>query len=1005
MARKLIWEIRADGTRVAAIQMTSPDATGLRMGLRIDRLPDQAIFRFSAPGSAFEHVFSGVEVKGVLKRNRDAGDTSDGARTFWSPYIEGDTVTLELELPPGVEVSELAVAVPLLSHFFVSPSASPDVNEPRIGESATCNLDVSCYSESALSNATAKMVFTAEGGGSYLCTGTLLNDRASSGTPYFLSANHCISKQSVASTLQTFWFYRSSFCNSRSLSATSVSRSGGAQLLYASARTDTSFMRLGSAPPAGAMYSGWAASGLSVGTAITGIHHPAGDLQKISFGSLNGYRTCLVTNPTTGGFTCQDSSQVASTFFNVLFTSGTTEGGSSGSGLFANVGTSGKVLVGQLYGGNSSCSNRSGTNYYGRFDIAYAAALNVWLDSSGNPATHVLSVARQGTGNGTVASVPGGISCGSACSASFGAGASVVLSATPAVGSVFGGWSGACSGLSSCVVSMTAAQNVVANFVGPSITLATALDNSTLAWSSGGAAPFFGQTSAYTTGGSSARSGNIGDLQSSSLSTLVTGPGQLSFDWKVSSEADYDYLTVSVDGVTQYRISGESVWISTVLSIPAGAHTVKWEYAKDTYVSDGEDAGWVDHIVYTPTTSAVSALRNGNFESGTLGWIQSPAFILGAPPAGVPAASTGSARVAWFCGYSQCADTLYQDITVASGASSALLSFSYYVQTLETTLSRIYDYLTVEVRSVASSARLALLTTISNLSTKNRWLSFSADLKEYAGQTIRLWFSAFSDSTLTTSFVVDDVSLNVVSAAAATGVEPQNGWWWNAAEGGRGFAIERQGDKIFIGGFLYETSGVATWYVATLVRQVNGSYAGEFSRYAGGQTLTGAFRAASSISKVADVVLNFTSSTAGTLRVTPVGGISSSIILQRFPISAPVSFAASAASFQSGWWWNPAEPGRGYFIEVQGSQAFLVVFTYEASGQPTWYVANANLAGNLGLSGRLQQYGEGQSLQGSYRAPVPTTSPGELVFLFSSSSEGSLVLPDGRLIDLRRFTF
>lgn len=1005
VSQKLIWETRANGVRTAALQMSSPGAAGLRMGVRIDRLPDEATLRFSAAADVIAHAFTAVEMKAVLQRNREAGDTSEAARTFWSPYMDGDTLTVELDLPANADVSRIAIAVPLLSHFFVSPAAADEVNEPRIGEAAYCNADVSCYAESALSNATAKMVYTGDGGASYSCTGTLLNDRASSGTPYFLSANHCISKQSQASTLQTFWFYRSASCNSRVLSSAAVTRSGGATLLYSSSRTDTSFMRLNSTPPAGAMFSGWAASSLSVGTAITGLHHPVGDLQKISLGSLSGYRTCLVINPTTGGFTCQDSSQAASTFFNVLFTTGTTEGGSSGSGLFANVGD-GKVLVGQLYGGSSSCSNRSGSNTYGRFDVAYNTALSAWLDAAGNPTTHVLTVAKQGAGNGTVVSVPGGISCGSACSASFSTGSTVILTATPAAGSSFAGWGGACAGtLPSCFVSMSSAQNVVANFTTPPVTLATALDNAQQVWITAGTAPFFGQSAAYTTGGAAARSGKVGNLQSSSLSTMVTGPGQLSFDWKVSSEADYDYLTVSLDGGMQYRISGESAWISSVLDVPSGNHTVKWEYSKDEFVSDGEDAGWVDNVKFAHSGATVSALRNGDFESGTVGWVPSSSFILWPTPTRIPAATPGSTRAAWMCGYNECADTLYQDVTIAAGASSALLSFSYYVESAELSLSRVYDAMSVEVRSVATSARLALLTTISNLSLKNRWLTFSADLKAFAGQTVRLFFSSTTDALITTSFFVDNVSLNLTSATDAMGVEPQNGWWWNATESGRGFAIERQGNKIFMGGFMYETSGAATWYVATLTLQSNGSYAGEFTRYVGGQTLLGPFRAVTSTTKVADVVLHFSEATAGTLRVTPVGGSTSTINLQRFPISAPTSFATSNAAFQSGWWWNANEPGRGYFIEIQGNQAFFVAFTYEVSGQPTWYVGSAGLTNNIFLLGQLQQYVNGQSLQGAFRSPVAIPGPGSLAFAFANDVVGSLVLPGGQQVKLTRFPF
>ena len=82
-----------------------------------------------------------------------------------------------------------------------------------------------------------------------------------------------------------------------------------------------------------------------------------------------------------------------------------------------------------------------------------------------------LTVSRAGAGTGTV-SGPAGINCGSVCSATFGAGAVVTLTATPAAGSVFAGWSGGgCSGTGSCVVTVTAATTVTATFSVPTFTL------------------------------------------------------------------------------------------------------------------------------------------------------------------------------------------------------------------------------------------------------------------------------------------------------------------------------------------------------------------------------------------------------------------------------------------------------------------------------------------------------------------------------------------------------
>jgi sugar lactone lactonase YvrE len=80
------------------------------------------------------------------------------------------------------------------------------------------------------------------------------------------------------------------------------------------------------------------------------------------------------------------------------------------------------------------------------------------------PPVETLTVSHAGTGSGTVTSTPGGISCGATCSAPFAQGSSVTLTATPAAGSVFAGWSGACSGTGTCTVDMTSARTVTATF-------------------------------------------------------------------------------------------------------------------------------------------------------------------------------------------------------------------------------------------------------------------------------------------------------------------------------------------------------------------------------------------------------------------------------------------------------------------------------------------------------------------------------------------------------------
>jgi hypothetical protein len=87
------------------------------------------------------------------------------------------------------------------------------------------------------------------------------------------------------------------------------------------------------------------------------------------------------------------------------------------------------------------------------------------------PQTFPLTVSRQGSGAGAVSSSPAGIDCGSTCSASYPMGTTVTLTASPDAGSLFVGWSGACSGTAVCTVAMDAARSVTARFEPANFTL------------------------------------------------------------------------------------------------------------------------------------------------------------------------------------------------------------------------------------------------------------------------------------------------------------------------------------------------------------------------------------------------------------------------------------------------------------------------------------------------------------------------------------------------------
>lgn len=126
-----------------------------------------------------------------------------------------------------------------------------------------------------------------------------------------------------------------------------------------------------------------------------------------------------------------------------------------------------------------------------------------------------------------------------------------------------------------------------------------------LNWSFGGDASWFYQTNTTHDGVDAAASGTISHSQESWMETTLNGPGDLTFQWQVSSEDNYDYLEFWVDGVRSNRIAGEIDWQPQTVSLPSGPHVVRWRYMKDGSVSHGEDAGWVDQVLWTPGRTAM----------------------------------------------------------------------------------------------------------------------------------------------------------------------------------------------------------------------------------------------------------------------------------------------------------------------------------------------------------------------------------------------------------------
>jgi hypothetical protein len=81
----------------------------------------------------------------------------------------------------------------------------------------------------------------------------------------------------------------------------------------------------------------------------------------------------------------------------------------------------------------------------------------------------------------------------------------------------------------------------------------------------------------------------------------VTGPGELSFSWKVSCEPLVAHLELRLDGEQVSEISGEIDWHQKTIAIPEGSHTLGWLYCKDCDSSSGADCGWLDQVEFTAT--------------------------------------------------------------------------------------------------------------------------------------------------------------------------------------------------------------------------------------------------------------------------------------------------------------------------------------------------------------------------------------------------------------------
>ncbi len=214
--------------------------------------------------------------------------------------------------------------------------------------------------------------------------------------------------------------------------------------------------------------------------------------------------------------------------------------------------------------------------------------------------------------------------------------------------------------------------------------------------------------------------------------------------------------------------------------------------------------------------------------------------------------------------------------------------------------------------------------------------------------------------------------------------DPQNGWWWNPAEDGRGFFIERRDGFTFVGLYGYDADGRASWLVSGAPSADPYRYTGELYSMHDGQPLFGAYRKPAGPDVAGTLSIHFTDDSHGTL-TWPGGTI---------PIERLV-FGGESTIDQpfSGWWWNANEDGSGYSLEIQGEVLVIIGFMYDDTGAPAWYLSAGRMSSPTAYSGTLLHYANGQSMGGTYRRPTSVTI-GTLDIAFAAVDEATLTFTE-----------
>lgn len=309
----------------------------------------------------------------------DVTASENNDNNIWATRIyQGGKLNLLLHMP----VDEEGKTIISIGTVGLGFKEAGGVYFGKPGQSATCNINVVCPQGNGWNNERNAVALIVSNS-SELCTGTLVMNTCSNNRPYLLTANHCLNGNVANWVFQFFTF--SVTCTPNGTYRQDM-QFNGCQLRANNAATDFALVELNQTPAAGSglNYAGWNRSATPA-TSTTGLHHPRGDLMKVS----NDFQAPVaITWAGAGGH------------WRAAFDQGVVQFGSSGSALFDQ----NHRIVGQLHGNQANICSAGDNNCwcvtqipaigeYGRFDLSWtgggtaATRLSDWLDPSGSGVT------------------------------------------------------------------------------------------------------------------------------------------------------------------------------------------------------------------------------------------------------------------------------------------------------------------------------------------------------------------------------------------------------------------------------------------------------------------------------------------------------------------------------------------------------------------------------------------------------------------------------------------